>query len=71
VRMEGMSGIDLQRVIRGTPRSLPVVFITGHGNEAEREQALAQGAIDVLDKPLDHDVLLDAIERALAQSLPG
>jgi len=70
VRMEGMSGLDLQRAIRGTPRSLPVVFITGHGNDAEREQALAQGAIDVLDKPLDHVVLLAAIERALARSLP-
>jgi two-component system, LuxR family, response regulator FixJ len=69
VRLAGMSGLDLQRAIRGTPRSLPIVFITGHGNEAERAQALAQGAIDVLDKPLDHDVLLDAIERALARSL--
>jgi two-component system, LuxR family, response regulator FixJ len=69
IRMAGMSGLDLQRTIRGTPRSLPIVFITGHGNDADREQALTQGAVDVLDKPLDHVVLLAAIERALARSL--
>jgi len=69
IRMAGMSGLDLQRAIRGTPRALPAVFITGHGNDADREQALALGAVDVLDKPLDHVVLLAAIERALARSL--
>jgi two-component system, LuxR family, response regulator FixJ len=68
IRMAGMSGLDLQRTIRGTPRALPVVVITGHGNDTDREQALALGAVDVLDKPLDHVVLLAAIERALARS---
>ena len=69
MRMPGMSGLDLQRGIQGTRRFLPIVFITGHSHDGDREQALALGAVAVLDKPLDHLVLLGAIERALAQSL--
>jgi FixJ family two-component response regulator len=68
IRMPGMSGLELQRALEGTSRSLPIVFITGHGNDSDRELALAQGAVDVLDKPIDHVLLFDAIERALARS---
>src|SRR5262249_26320692 len=47
IRMPGMSGFELQSAISGTPRALPVVFITGHGDEDVRAQALASGAVDV------------------------
>jgi FixJ family two-component response regulator len=66
IRMPGMSGFDLQRAIAGTPLAIPVVFITGHGDEDVRSQALASGAVDVLFKPLDEASLFAAIERALA-----
>jgi len=66
MRMPGQGGLDLQRAIMGTPRSLPTIFITGHGTADDRRQALALGAIDVLNKPLDESVLLAAIARALA-----
>jgi CheY-like chemotaxis protein len=36
VRMPGMTGFELEATIRGTPRALPVVFITGHGEEEVR-----------------------------------
>ena len=49
--------------------ALPIVFITGHGDEAVREQTLAAGAVDVLYKPVDDHVLLSAIERALWRSV--
>ena len=68
VRMPGMTGIELQRTIGGTDRDLPIVFITGHGDEAIREKTLAAGAVDVLYKPIDDRVLLGAIERALSRS---
>jgi FixJ family two-component response regulator len=65
MRMPGMGGLDLQRTIAGTPKGLPIVFITGHGDEDARRQALQAGAIEVLQKPLDGDGLLSAIARAL------
>jgi FixJ family two-component response regulator len=66
IRMPGMSGLELKAAIEGTSLALPVVFITGHGDEEARSQALASGAVDVLFKPLDAAALSDAIERALA-----
>jgi FixJ family two-component response regulator len=68
MRMPGMSGLELQQRLQGTPRKFPIVFITGHGDEDVRSQAMASGAVDVLDKPLDETVLLTAIERALDRS---
>jgi FixJ family two-component response regulator len=68
MRMPGMGGLELARIIAGTALALPVVFITGHGDEAARREALAQGAVDVLFKPLDADALMAAIERALGRS---
>jgi FixJ family two-component response regulator len=66
IRMPVMTGFDLQSAIAGTSRALPVVFITGHGDEDVRAQALRAGAVDVLFKPIDEEALVTAIERALA-----
>lgn len=66
MRMPGMGGLELQRAIAGTARELPVVFITGHADEATRMVAMATGAVDVIPKPFDGQVLLEAIARALA-----
>jgi FixJ family two-component response regulator len=68
VRMPGMSGLDLQERIRGTPHAVPIVFITGHADQGARRRALEQGAVALLKKPLDEDVLLEAIERAFASA---
>ncbi len=70
IRMPGMSGLQLQQAIQGTPRGFPIVFVTGHGDEDVRSQALASGAVDVLYKPLEETILLAAIERALERSQP-
>jgi FixJ family two-component response regulator len=69
IRMPGMTGLELQRAIEGTDRGLPIVFITGHGDETIRAQCIAADAVDVLYKPVDADLLLGAIERALRRSL--
>ena len=60
-----MTGFELQSAIFGTERSLPIVFITGHGGEDIRAQAIESGAVDLLFKPVDEDALLAAIEKAL------
>jgi len=70
MRMPGMGGLALQRTIAGTARGLPIVFVTGHADEDARTQALAAGAIAVLQKPLDEEVLLAAVNTALGLSSP-
>jgi FixJ family two-component response regulator len=65
IRMPVMTGFELQSAIAGTSRALPVVFITGHGDEDVRAQALQAGAVDVLFKPIDEEALVAAIEKAL------
>jgi two-component system response regulator FixJ len=66
VRMPDVSGFDLFRQVQQRCPGLPVVFITGHGDEAMAERALKAGAIEVLVKPIDEAVLLGAVDRALA-----
>jgi FixJ family two-component response regulator len=71
IRMPGLSGLDLLRAVAGTARELPIVFITGHGDDEVRAQAMEAGAVDVLYKPLDETTLLAAIDQALALSRAG
>ena len=65
VRMPGMSGIDLQRQLAATHTSIPVIFITAHGDEEARVRALNGGAVDYLLKPFSEEALLKAIDTAL------
>jgi FixJ family two-component response regulator len=63
--MPGMSGLELQRRLAAEFREIPVIFITAHGDEAARSQALKNGAVDYLLKRFREDVLLQAIRAAL------
>lgn len=69
IRMPGMSGLELQETLSRHPVRLPVIIITGHGDLAAARQAFRLQAVDFLEKPFDHDQLLQAIERAMG-SLP-
>lgn len=71
VRMPRMGGFELQQAIAGTIHDRPIVFITGHGDEAIRARALSSGAADLLFKPVDVSVLVEAVERALAMEARG
>lgn len=66
VMMPGMSGLDLQRVLKDRDIDLPVVVITGHGDVAMAVQALKIGAQDFIEKPCDEEALLSSIRNALA-----
>jgi FixJ family two-component response regulator len=67
VRMPEMNGIELHRHLIANHYEMPVIFITGHGFDEEvRSEALKNGAVDYLDKPLSEDALLKAVDTALS-----
>jgi len=66
VRMPGMDGLELQRVLADRGFDLPIVFITGHGDVPMAVEAMKRGAQDFLRKPFDDDELLDSVRRALS-----
>ena len=65
VRMPGMSGIELHRHLRARGSRVPVVFITSHGCDDARSQALSDGAVAYLTKPFSQDELLQAVRAGL------
>jgi FixJ family two-component response regulator len=66
VRMPGLSGLELQRQLVSSGPSIPIIFITAHGDEAARAQALGAGAVAFLRKPFTEEALLKAVDAALA-----
>ena len=66
--MPGMSGPDLQRELRLRRQKIPIVFITGHGDETVRPHALAEGAAECLLKPFSDASLREALDVALRLS---
>jgi FixJ family two-component response regulator len=67
VRMPGMSGLDLQRQLAIADHRIPIVFISAHDDDGARVQALQAGAVDFLYKPFSEEVLLAAVNAALAR----
>lgn len=65
VRMPGMNGPELQHRLAASESGIPVIFMTAHGDEAARAQALRNGAVDYLLKPFSEESLLNAIRTAL------
>jgi two-component system response regulator FixJ len=71
VRMPGISGIDLQDELSKADYSMPIVFITGHGNIPMGVQAIKKGAVDFLAKPFDDEELLQAVREAIEKDTQG
>ncbi len=69
VRMPGMSGLELQRELADRAIDLPVIILTGHGNVQLAVHAMKAGAVDFVEKPFDNELLLDRIQRAVAENL--
>ena len=65
IRMPGISGLDLQAQLTVLHPELPVIVITGHGDDEVRQLALTNGAVAFLEKPFDDQSLLDAVELAM------
>jgi FixJ family two-component response regulator len=68
VRMPGLGGLDLQAQLEQSRNTLPIVFITGHGNVPTSVRAMKGGAVDFLQKPFNDDELIAAVQRALGLS---
>jgi len=67
IRLPGPSGLDLQEAMLRQGIALPVVFLTGYADVPTSVRAMKAGAVDLLTKPVERDVLLDALRRALAR----
>ncbi len=67
LRMPGLSGLQLQQRLAQMPHALPVVFLSGHGDIPSSVLAMKAGAQDFLTKPVATEVLLGAVEQAIAR----
>lgn len=65
VRMAHMSGIDLQEKLIAMGATIPIVFISGHGDIPIAVKTIAAGAVDFVQKPYRDQQLLDSINAAL------
>jgi FixJ family two-component response regulator len=66
VRMPGLSGLDLQQKLSEEKLSIPIIFITGHGDIPMSVRAMKDGAHEFLTKPVRGQDLLDAVQKAIA-----
>ncbi|MEQ6292376.1 response regulator transcription factor [Vogesella sp. GCM10023246] len=68
IRMPGMSGLDvLERLAADS--DLPVIMLTGHGNVDLCRRAFKSGAVEFLQKPVDDDLFLDTVQKAVRQHI--
>jgi len=65
IRMPGISGLELQAKLNLDRCRIPIIFITAHGDEKMRLQALRAGAVEFLAKPFDDEALLVSVRAAL------
>jgi FixJ family two-component response regulator len=65
IRMPGMSGLELQAQLNAEQCRIPTIFITAHGDERMRMQALRAGAVEFLTKPFDNKALIESVRAAL------
>jgi FixJ family two-component response regulator len=71
VQLPRATGLDLARSLAAAGCPPPMVFITGHTDQAVAARALAHDASDVLLKPFDGQALVDAVSRAAARGRAG
>ncbi len=69
IRMPGISGMELQDLLTARGITLPVIFLTGHGNVPMSARAFRTGAVDFMEKPFDEDALLARIKEAIQLDL--
>lgn len=67
IELPGISGLELQARLSTLEDRVPIVFVTAHGTDANREQALRNGAAALLAKPVRREELLNVVRRAIQQ----
>ena len=68
VRMPGMSGLEVQEQLIARKSTMPVVFITGHGDIPMAISTMKKGAVDFLEKPFDETALREIVGRMFEQA---
>ncbi|MGI9227771.1 MAG: response regulator transcription factor [Gammaproteobacteria bacterium] len=68
IRMPGINGLELQKILNEKNYTIPIIFVTGHGDVPMSVQALKNGALDFLEKPYRQEAMQELIKQALAQS---
>jgi DNA-binding NtrC family response regulator len=71
VQLPGLSGLELQQELARSAVTLPIIFLTGHGDIPMTVRAMKAGAVEFLTKPFRDEDLLNAIDQALQRSGPG
>ena len=66
IKMPGVDGLEVQRLLNERRVSLPVIIVTGHGDISMAVQAMRAGAIDFIEKPVMRDRLLEGVAGAIA-----
>ena len=69
LKMPGMSGLDVQTAMIAKGISMPIIFLSAQSDVRSTVRAMRGGAIDFLEKPVDEDQLLAALERARVQCI--
>ncbi len=69
ISLPGISGFDVLEQLRQDPRHarLPIIMLTAHGREVEREKGLALGADDYVTKPFSTQALVEKVKALLAE----
>lgn len=70
IRMPAMTGPELRQRLLEDGHDIPIVFITAHAEDEVTERNVRAAGIEILRKPFDNQVLLDAIERAVERHKP-
>lgn len=69
IRMSGMSGLELQRLLEMRHSTLRIIFLSAHGDIGTAVHAMRHGALDFLEKPVEPEVLLEKVRKAVDASL--
>jgi FixJ family two-component response regulator len=65
LQLPGMDGLDVQRELARSGESMPIIFVTGHGDIPTTVRAMKSGALEFLTKPFDDEHLLEMVREAL------
>jgi two-component system response regulator FixJ len=68
IRMPGTSGLEVQKILQERGNTLPIIFITGHGDVPMAVEAMQIGAFDFVQKPFRDQELVDRVAKALSEN---
>ena len=69
IRMPGLTGLEMQTILESRRSTLPLIFLTGHGDVSMAVHTMRHGATDFLEKPVKPDVLIAVVTKAVEASV--